>query len=129
MICRLLLVLVLVSSSVTALCARVDPNSTTGIAASVIDGANVFILCTSGEVWVCGSDDWAQNSLYPPTTPIPVAEIVDWTPMLFLAVDGTVWRFNWDGDSNYWTQSPPPPCGDVVNTNGVRSGDFKAMFR
>ena len=129
----------------SALAVPVDPNALDGVAAittASIDGQSntVFlILCTDGKVYdLSGSGPygyaWSPNNGFN-DVPIPVSEILDWTPMGFRTHSGLIYVSTRNDPQTKWRivgqdqLIAPIPCQEPVPLTPESIGDIKSMFR
>ena len=133
----LLLGVVLFVAVSTAAAITLDLDNPNGIAALyVIDSQGVgqtYIVCTNGSGYWLENRYMAQWQPFTPS-PIPLAEVADWTPRTLYTTDGR-WFFR-SSVPNVWEQSgvgngtpPLPPCFVPVGTAGRSLGGVKSQFR
>jgi hypothetical protein len=130
---RVAVLLVLIGSLTgSALAWPVDPNAENGIAVLYSGGGSTYVaLCTDGEIYTTNSGlTWVLTSPEQwPRPPIPVADILDWTPRLLIDRDGAIWAFQWDGVGQWIQGGTLPSCSEVVRAEQESLGSVKQMFR
>lgn len=135
---RILLVsiaLFIVASEATAM--SLDLDNPNGIAALYVTDSQgigqTYIVCTNGLGYWLENRYMAEWQPFTPS-PIPLAEVADWTPWTLYTADGR-WFFR-SSVPGTWEQSGvvtgcplPPPCFAPVGTAGKSLGDVKTSFR
>ncbi len=109
----------------SALAVPVNPDSPNGVAATLIGGQTIWVLCANGAeyVWSWNDTEW---TFIGDNLPVPVDQIAEWSRYIIITVDGQMYG----GDSaSGWTQLPTVPCLDTVAQDTQDLGNLKARFR
>ena len=128
-----LLLVLICSCAPYAWAVPVDPSAPDQVAAWFCSGEispSVNLLRTNGEVWTWRpAQGWYRagesdgSFLYDP--PVPVVDIVDWTPWVVQTRHGSVWILN---DLATWQEIPSPPFSPIT-TSKQSLGRVKQLFR
>ena len=124
----------------------VDPDNPNGFAASYVwsesGGLHMIVLCTSGNivrlqrggmnteyVWQLPDSHWPQD------VPVPVSDILDWTPLSLTTHSGQLFMFSKDVDFQWHlvgadNHFPLLPCVPGPVESGEETwGGVKSQFR
>lgn len=141
--CILALVVVSCSAAV-ALGVPVDPNNPNGIVAIVGNAGWPTILCADGAPYIMqiAVESGRVDRVYwdSPSTnetgpvPVPIADILDWTPRLLQTRSGTIYVY--DGNNEAWYDVSPgatvelAPCQELpIGISPTSLGALRSMFR
>jgi hypothetical protein len=131
------IILALVASSAAAM--KLDLNNPNGIAALYVTSDNGgiscalnYVVCTNGTGYMVPNHESGAWVAFNPS-PVPLAEVVEWTPWTLYTTDGR-W-FVRTSAPDAWEQMgvdtgiPTPPCFVPVKTDQAPMGKVKALFR
>jgi len=110
-----------------------NPN---GIAALYVVGSGIaedqtFVVCTDGRGYyteITEANTWVLSQV----APVPLSEVVDWTPWILYTTDGR-W-FARSSVPDAWEEmgvdmaTPPPPCFAPVGTGNRSLGAIKGKY-
>lgn len=118
-----------------------DLNSPDGIAALYVVGDGpaldtAYFVCVNGDgyTWELGTAGGAWSTFNP--SPVPLAEVADWTPWIVRTTDGRIFLRGATADHVSWEQMgvhagipPLPPCFVPVGAEVEALGKVKSLYR
>lgn len=116
---------------------QLDLDNPNGIAALYVSATGVqedqtFVVCTDGTGYHL---EIQEASVWIPfvVSPVPLADLIDWTPWIIYTADGRWFARGAVGD--VWEEmgidmaTTPPPCYQQVGTELRSLGDIKQLYR
>ena len=131
------ILITILALSVEAQAVKLDLDNPNGIAALYSMGSGIaenrtFVVCTDGTGYHMEVQEFTNWEPFV-VSPVPIAEVVEWTPWMLYTSDGrwfarhsvmAVWE-----EMGVELTAPAPPCFEPVESDKQSFGDMKQMFK